>query len=72
MFAMTVTKATLSLADAGIKPCDAAHAACAVAGEETEFVSADDSLLKRLKASSSLKAAPPGEALAIVENLYED
>ncbi len=60
------------LVDAGIKPYDALHVACAVAGEATLFVSTDDALLKRLKASSSIKAALPAEALAIVENWYED
>jgi predicted nucleic acid-binding protein len=60
------------LANAGIKPYDALHAACAMAGAATLFVSTDDVLLKRLKASSSLKAALPAEALAIVENWYED
>lgn len=60
------------LVDAGIKPYDALHAACAMAGQATLFVSTDDALLKRLKASSSLKGALPGEALAIVENWYED
>ena len=60
------------LADAGIKPYNALHAACAVAGDATLFVSTDDALLKRLKASSSLKAALPAEAFAKVENWYED
>ena len=34
--------------------------------------STDDALLKRLKPSPSMKAALPAEALAIVENWYED
>jgi len=59
------------LSDTGIKPYDALHVACAVAGNATLFVSTDDALLKRLKASSSLTAALPAEALAIVENWYE-
>jgi predicted nucleic acid-binding protein len=60
------------LASSGIKPYDALHAACAVTGGAALFVSTDDALLKRPKASSSLKAFLPGEALAIVENWYED
>lgn len=60
------------LASDGIKSYDALHAACAVAGEAALFVSTDDALLKRLKTASSLKAVLPGEALAIVENWYED
>lgn len=60
------------LARVGIKPYDALHAACASAGQATLLVSTDDALLKRLKASSNLRATLPGEALAIVENWYED
>ena len=60
------------LAASGVKFYDALHAACAAAGQAALFVSTDDALLKRLKVSSSLKAVLPGEALAIVENWYED
>ena len=60
------------LAASGVKFYDALHAACAAVGQAALFVSTDDALLKRLKVSSSLKAVLPGEALAIVENWYED
>ena len=60
------------LAASGVKFYDALHAARAAAAQAALFVSTDDALLKRLKVSSSLKAVLPGEALAIVENWYED
>jgi len=59
---------------AGMMEYDALHVASAVAGEAGVFVTADDRLLKSLRrmATPDLLAAPPGEALAFLENWYEN
>jgi hypothetical protein len=57
---------------AGIKPFDALHVACAIAGGADMFISTDDQLLRRMRSRSEIRAMLPGEALAQVENWYED
>ena len=56
----------------GIKAYDALHVGCAVEGGATFFVSTDDALIKRLRGFPGLRSALPAEALAIVEEWYED
>lgn len=58
----------------GIMEYDALHVASAVAGEASVFVTTDDRLLKSLRRTDNLGllAAPPGEALAFLENWYEN
>ena len=58
----------------GITSYDALHVASAIAGEANVFVTTDDKLLKHLRRMSDLelRAAPPGEALAILEQWYEN
>ncbi|OGT11194.1 MAG: PIN domain protein [Gallionellales bacterium RIFCSPHIGHO2_02_FULL_57_16] len=56
----------------GVAEFDALHAASAVAGGANVFVTTDDKLLKNLRRFGGLFAAPPGEALAYLENWYED
>lgn len=59
---------------AGVTEYDALHVASAIAGEASVFVTTDDKLLKNLRRRDDLGllAAPPGEALAFLENWYED
>jgi len=59
---------------AGIMEYDALHVASAVAGEARVFVTTDDRLLKSLRRmeNPALLAVLPGEALAFLENWYEN
>ena len=59
---------------AGIMEYDALHVASAVVGEARVFVTTDDRLLKSLRRMNNpgLLAVPPGEALAFLENWYEN
>jgi hypothetical protein len=57
----------------GIARFDALHVACALAAEVDIFVSTDDRLLKKChRVVSQINAQRPAEALAILENWYED
>lgn len=67
-----ITKAK-DLEGSGIARFDALHVACALAAEADLFVTTDDRLLKKCrKVVSSLNTQRPAEALAILENWYED
>lgn len=59
---------------AGVMEYDALHVASAVVGEARIFVTTDDRLLRSLRRIDNLGllAAPPGEALAFLENWYEN
>ena len=59
---------------AGIMEYDALHVASAIVGEARVFVTTDDRLLKSLRRmdNPALLAVPPGEALAFLENWYEN
>jgi predicted nucleic acid-binding protein len=56
----------------GVGSYDALHAASAVAGKADMFVTTDDRLLSKLRKHSSLAAYLPAEALAILEDWYEN
>lgn len=57
----------------GIGRYDALHAASAIAAQADLFVTTDDRLLKRCqKALPALNAHLPADALAILENWYEN
>jgi predicted nucleic acid-binding protein len=56
----------------GIGEYDALHVACAMAGEAKVFVTTDDRLLKRLRACIGVVAMLPQNALAFLENWYEN
>ncbi len=60
------------LAKLGIKSFDALHVACAIAARANIFVTTDDALLRKLRAHSDIIALPPADALAQVENWYEN
>jgi predicted nucleic acid-binding protein len=51
---------------------DALHVACAMAGCADVFVTTDDRLLKRLKIAGGVVAMLPQEAIAFLENWYEN
>ncbi len=63
-----------TLVAAGVMEYDALHVACAIAGEARVFVTTDDRLLRHLRRIDKLGllAVPPGEALAYLENWYEN
>lgn len=56
----------------GIGTFDALHVACAHAGQAHVFVTTDDRLIKKMRKIGSLPALLPGEAIAFVENWYEN
>jgi predicted nucleic acid-binding protein len=60
------------LAKLGLKTFDALHVACAISANANIFVTTDDTLLRKLKGHFDIIALPPADALAQVENWYED
>lgn len=56
----------------GIGQYDALHAACAVAGHADLLVTTDDKLIKKMRKIETLSTLLPGEAIALVENWYEN
>lgn len=56
----------------GIKSYDALHVASAIAGGADFFVTTDDRLLKNLRRQGMHNAYLPTDALAILENWYEN
>ncbi|MCX8086355.1 MAG: PIN domain protein [Rhodocyclaceae bacterium] len=69
-----VIERAAALVKLGIVEWDALHVASAIVAKENVFVTTDDRLLKSLRRAGELGllAAPPGAALAFVENWYED
>ena len=51
---------------------DALHVACSIAGGVDVFVTTDDRLLKRLRATDGVVAMLPQDALAFLEKWYEN
>ena len=56
----------------GIATFDALHVACAVAGQAHVFVTTDDKLINKMRKIGPLPTLSPGEAIAFVENWYEN
>lgn len=56
----------------GIGRFDALHVACAIAGQVDLFVTTDDRLIKKMRKIRTLPTMLPGEAIALVENWYEN
>lgn len=69
-----VVECASALVGIGITEWDALHVASAIAAKADLFVTTDDRLLKGLRRSADLGllAAPPGAALAFLENWYEN
>ena len=51
---------------------DALHIACAIAAKADLFVTTDDRLIKKMSKIKSFPTLLPGEAIALVENWYEN
>jgi predicted nucleic acid-binding protein len=51
----------------GIRPKDALHVACAIAGKADYFMTTDDKLLKRLSGETQTKAIGPIELAGIID-----
>ena len=56
----------------GIREYDALHVASAIAGRAELFVTTDDRLLKRLRNIDGVVGMLPQDALAYMEQWYED
>jgi len=69
--AQIISKAKV-LQTQGIGEFDALHVACALAGQADLFITTDDRLLKKVRKIATLPAMLPGEAIALVENWYEN
>lgn len=69
-----VKSSARSLTMVGISSYDALHVSSAIAARTDLFVTTDDRLLKHLRRVDNLelRATPPGEALALLENWYEN
>lgn len=65
-------KQTQYLKTCGVAHFDALHVACAMAGNSDVFVTTDDRLLKRLRVAGGVVAMLPQEAIAFLENWYEN
>lgn len=65
-------KQSQRLASYGVGHFDALHVACAIAGRADVFVTTDDRLLKRLKIAGGVVVMLPQEAIAFLENWYEN
>ena len=68
----TVVSNALELAKHGLDHYDALHIASAKAGIADLFVSTDDRLIKKVRVLDDLPVMLPGEALAFLENWYEN
>ncbi len=56
----------------GVGKYDALHVASSIAGEAELFVTTDDRLLNRLRATDVVVAMLPQDALAFLEKWYEN
>lgn len=55
------------LANSGLKPKDALHVACAIAGEAEYFLTTDDRILKKLASYNRISVLNPTEFIKILE-----
>jgi len=56
----------------GIGKFDALHVACAMSSQANVFVTTDDRLIKKMRQINALTTLLPGEAIAFVEDWYEN
>jgi len=56
----------------GVDRFDALHVACALAARADLFVTTDDHLIRKMRKIGTLPTMLPGEAIAFVENWYEN
>lgn len=69
---LAVVSKALELAGQGIGHYDALHIASPIAGKADLFVTTDDRLIKKIRKADDLPVMLPGEALAFLENWYEN
>ncbi len=67
-----VLERATSLMSFGLGEYDALHVACSIAGEAELFVTTDDRLLKCLRSAGGVVTMLPQDALAFLENWYEN
>jgi len=68
----SVVSKALELTQHGVGHYDALHLASAMAGKANLFVTTDDRLIKKMSKVVGLPAMLPGDALAFLENWYEN
>src|SRR3990172_12117169 len=68
----SVVSVALKLSEHGVGHYDALHVASAMAGKADLFVTTDDRLIKKMREAGGLPVMLPGEALALLENWYEN
>lgn len=68
----SVIERATGLMTLGVGKYDALHAACSIAAGAEIFITTDDRLLKRLRAADGIVAMLPQDALAFMENWYEN
>jgi len=68
----SVVSVALKLSEHGIGNFDALHVASAMAGKADLLVTTDDRLIKKMREVGGLPVMLPGEALAFLENWYEN
>lgn len=68
----SVVSVALKLSEHGVGRYDALHVASAMAGKADLFVTTDDRLIKKMREAGGLPVMLPGEALAFLENWYEN
>ena len=68
----SVIATALKLAKDGVGPYDALHIASAMEGKVDLFVTTDDRLIKKMRKIEQLPVVLPGDALALLENWYEN
>ncbi|MHB1200391.1 MAG: PIN domain-containing protein [Polaromonas sp.] len=56
----------------GVGKFDALHVACAISGQANLFVTTDDRLINKMRKIGTLPTMLPGEAIAFMENWYEN
>jgi len=67
-----VTATAQAMVQQGLGVYDVFHVTSALVGKADIFVTTDDRLLKRLRKIANISAVFPGEALATLENWYEN
>ena len=68
----SVVSVALKLSEHKVGHYDALHVASAMAGKADLFVTTDDRLIKKMREIGGLPVMLPGEALAFLENWYEN
>ena len=68
----SVVSVALQLSERGVGHYDALHVASAMAGKADLFVTTDDRLIRKMREVGGLPVMLPGEALAFLENWYEN